>query len=478
MKKTKITAAVLAALMLAGCGKVEGEITPAAATDNGTEMSAETPVSDSSEASAESSDTSSESESAETKEVKAPDGAAGYSGTYINDKNCILISGLGIFEDGEDEDHKNSCKENIADRQLLYYCAERMIDQYNCIADRDKRGFFDTIGYSGVFKSENAAKFRTDVFLEEQDNNYIEGGVFDRAFSYANYLIGDRLYPDDLYNTDYTRDDVLAEYREIMDKAAEKATFENSEEYIDEYTCFNHLFYKKGSIADEEYFASPEKFRLEPSDDTIYIINMYNGRVSHDNDGNDAAVLMSVTVLDGDYAYEFGSCDMWLTENGGHVMPFEVAVCENTYKGTTREEIEAEKTEEIRNHSDRLYREAPLPPAEVACGGANYHFCEGIYEGSLDDADNERTIWQMILDYGTYARSVSDEGLDISAEISYDSREEFGIGDYQIVYEMHDNGYFSGTVWLRPEPDGSGDFYVIYESIDGQREEYHNTLRQ
>lgn len=463
MKIIRSTTLILAALMLGGCGRIDEAETPSSGSAAGSSLSAVTPVSDSSESSAESESSEAESaDKAETTETPDKDGASGYFGTYINDNNCIITTGTD----------EGSYKEFVADKQLLYYSAERIIDQYNCIADRDKQGFFDSIGYSDLYKSEYAPTFWAEGFLKEDFEYFLsEEEIYEETIHYTHYLLGEDLwavqekYPDDgdIHETDYDREEVLAEFRGLMDKAAEKATFENSEAYIDERSCFNRLLRKEGSITDEEFFSSPEKFRLEPSDDKIYIIDMYYGYVSCDS--ADIKVKMKVTVLNGDYAYDFYDCLLWLTKDGCHVIPFPVSVYENPCKGKTIDEIAAERKEEIRKREDDEY-DVPSP-AEAAMDGAYYQFNEGMYEG-----EGNTLTWQKLLDYGSYALSVSEEGLPVTSGWSDD---EYGIGDQEILFTMNDNGYESGTVWIRPEPDGSGDIYTIYESPDGQKEEYHIT---
>ncbi len=463
MKKTKIMSVLLASALLAGCGNTD-EFKPVdAGIDDSGIIDAVTAT---------------DSEADEVEEELSRDGEAGYFGTYINDDNCIITSGLCTLDENyaadDDFDYEAYYKDLIADRQLLYYSAERVIDQYNCIADRDLQGFFDSIDYAGLYRSENAPLFWAVDFLGEREDTYIaEEEMFWTALDYSYYIAGDKLnaandiFPEDerISDTSYTRDEVLAAYREAMDEAAEKATFENSEEYISEKSCFNRLVRRVGSITNEEYFSSPERFRLEPSDDTIYIINMFNGAVCPDSDGSDVYVGMTVTVLQGDYAFDLGGCNLWLTENGDHVMPFPAAVLENPYKGKSMEEIEAERIEELRKKW--VYNDPPTP-AEAAAEGAWFNFNEGIYEGGDDD----RTMWEKILGYDSYALSVSDEGLPADIDLA-EYEDDLGIGDCEIVSTMHDYGYDSGTVWIRPEPDGSGDIYIIYESPDGQREEYH-----
>lgn len=455
MNKTKILSALLAALLLAGCGNTD---VPTSSDKNGGEPSGAVLVTD-----------SSESDSSETEKPDL-DGAAGCFGTYINDRNCIITLGT-VAEgcEGREDCVDDDRQDYIADKQLLYYAAERMIDQYNCIADRDLQGFFDSINYPDLYRSENAPMIWAANFLGE-DFLCTENDLLWSALDYTYFLLGKDLdeanekYSEDnsIENTDYTRDEVLADYRALMDKAAEKATLENSEGFIREKSCFDRLVRKQGSITNDEYFASPEKFRLEPSDDIIYIIDMDSSCVVNNSDDTktDIAIRMSVTVLNGDYAIDLGDCNMWLTNNGVHLMPFPVSVRENPYKGKSMDEIKTAKNEESPDNKT---------PAEAALSGAYFHFNEGMYEGG-DDAD--LSIWEKMVNYGSYALSISDEGLDVSIKLA-EHENDLGIGDYEIISAMNDYGYESGTVWIRPEPDGSGDIYIIYESPDGQKEELH-----
>lgn len=452
MKKTIAIAAAVIALLACGCGKVNEEVRPTAAnvTADTSSVSESTSVesSEAAESAAEENSSlaeSSEGESGEENETHEKiANIEGYKGEYINDGNCVILNPHNAPE---------------VDRDMLYYAAEQAVKQYNCIAKRDKQGFFDTIGFDRILSSENALRYWTNDYSEEEFGREMPEELYFPTVRYCHALLGDELSNAlDISSADEKR----AEIDRLLKKAAENKSADNadflfdadSNDELESMSCFNKLCHKYKNIDDSEFFSQPEKFVLTPSENTKYIIK-YSCASSRLKDEG-VYISIDVVVLDGEYSYHFDQCNMLLSRDESCVMPFYVAVSENRWKGLA-----------VNEAGKKIYDEYYSEEAKTAAALDNDAW-EVIIPDAGYDSDfpaPEPPTWDELTASGVFALAASENGLDLSKD------EPEAEGD---KYLKEYSGIEEGTVYLIHESNGTSLFYIRYVSPDGKTGEYHN----
>ena len=462
MKKTIAITTAIISLLISGCGSIEEEEKAAAlkadtnisSVLDSEESSSDEGKADSSAASGSDSPAanSSESESGwdydDEEENIVYENIAnleGYKGEYIGDGNCAVLNPSNFPE---------------MDKEMLYYAAELAVKQYNCIARRDKKGFFDMMGIDRLMRSEFAPRFWAQEFSDEE--LYVPNSeIYDGIVFYCHDLLGKELgdlldkYEDCNWvgKEPYPYDKMISELTELLNKGADMVSVDNADIIFDKpsESCFNHLFRKYKSIDESEFFSDPEKFVITPSEDTRFIIKY--GNISSARFDEGVATDIDVIVLDGEYAYHFDDCRMWLTGSESNVTPFYVAVTENRWKGLTAKEA-----------GEKIYDEYYSDEANIA-SELFYYADQFIYpDQSSCDPSFKPPTWDELIASGDFALAASEKGFDLSK----DTPEAYGDLDLTMCY-----GIDKGTVYLIHEPDDDQLFYIRYVSPDGKVGEYH-----
>ena len=466
MKKIIAMTAAAMILLASGCGSIEEEKAAAPNTIDDVSTVSESSVSESESDTDESSSTetltsgeetsvsecSEDGSGEEVKEYEPITNIEGYKGEYINDGNSAIIV-------------PNTRDYPEVDREILYYSAELAIKQYNLIARRDKKGFYDMLGYDRIFRSEDFVKsWAEDISGREHIDTAPESLNYDGASWYMWDLLGNE-WDDTFHDYEFLPENVPPPYDDdyiytncerLIRKAADMASWDNADYIYDEYflSCFNRLKYKYRSIDENEFFAQPEKFVLTPSEDTVYIIKYGNGISQREEEG--VYTNIDVIVINGDYAFHFDNCGAFLTSGESFVTPFYVAVTENRWKGLTAKEA-----------GEKIFDEYYSDEAKIAEELSYEAWLEIIPDAGYDSGypAPEPPSWDELMAAGTFPLTASEKGLDLSTK----EKPEAG-GDYSLTTCY---GIENGTVYMIRDPDDKNLFYIRYVSPEGKIGEYH-----
>lgn len=468
MKKMIAMTAAAMILLASGCGSIEEKGKAAAVNTAGdvssvSESSVSESESDTDESSSTETLTSGEENPAFERSENYYDeerpiyevGAniEGYKGEYINDGNCVILNPHDYRE---------------IDKEMLYYSAELAIKQYNSIAKRDKQDFFDTLDLKRLLQSKYAVENvirRIPFGYRDHPTDLIYNGSI---FSYFVSLYENE--SDDIIGKyesgqEGWEDDAAAVLSSIMNKAAENVSVDNIDLILDgeegsDVKCFNikKLCHKYKSIDESEFFSQPEKFVLTPSEDTKYIINYSDGLSARFDEG--VIFTIDMIVIDGDHAYHFDDCVLWLEGDKSSVMPFYVSISENRWEGLSAKEAGEKIYDEYYSHEALTAADLYVEAWDVLCP-------EG-WDDCPDEEPPKPPTWDEITAGGDFALAASENGLDISAESS-EAR-----GD-DLLCELYLDD--EGTAYMIHDPDDESPFFIRYVTPDGKIAEYHNEDR-